>query len=169
LIAVGFSLLAFTLAGCDFGARAERMRADQARALAEAERERAEVERKHAQAQQAELERENARLRAELDEARKLLGKDVEQDDWLEQTGDFSAVTGIGTFVISYRRVYARVPELTFPKPELDPGGEVVSYEVTDRRTDGFTIKVNLIGSNDKTATMKKYKWVAKGVPAPKK
>ena len=157
LIAV-FPFLVLALAGCDAG-------------RAEAESLKAHDELRHTQGELERQKEENARLRAELEETRKQLDRNADPDNCLEQTGDFSAVTGTSTFVISYRRAYARVPELTFPKSELDPARELVVYEVTERRTDGFTIKVEQHGPRGEgwTATSKKIKWTAKGVPAPRK
>src|SRR5947209_19485796 len=95
-ITVTIPILVLALAGCDSG-RAER-------AQAEAESLRAHDELRRTQGEVECLKEENARLHRELDDARKLLGRDAAQDDWLEQTGDFAAVTSTGTFVISYRR-----------------------------------------------------------------
>ena len=54
--------------------------------------------------------------------------------------GDFSRVNGTGKYDFSYKKVYARAPELVIEVPkEASPS---IAYSVTERRLDGFTIQV---------------------------
>jgi hypothetical protein len=79
--------------------------------------------------------------------------------------GDFSRVNGSGKFDFSYKKTYARAPELVIDVPkEASPS---ISYSVTERKLDGFTIHVSglLFDNTEQLAVlMKSIKWRVTGM-----
>ncbi len=102
---------------------------------------------------------ENARLKAELETLKS--GTEEEFTDG----GDFSRVNGGGKIDFSYKKVYARPPELVIETPKAPPGFSF-GYEVTERRLDGFTVESKgRIGSKEELAEyLKNMKWRVKGM-----
>jgi hypothetical protein len=79
--------------------------------------------------------------------------------------GDFGRVNESGKFDFSYKKTYARAPELVIDVPkEASPS---ISYSVTERRLDGFTIHVSGLSFDNKeqlAVLMKSIKWRVTGI-----
>lgn len=102
---------------------------------------------------------ENARLKAELEALKS--GPEEEFTDG----GDFSRVNGWGKIDFSYKKVYARQPELVIERLKPPPGVNF-GYEITERRLDGFTVEFKgSTGSQEELAEYRKnLKWHVKGM-----
>jgi hypothetical protein len=108
---------------------------------------------------------ENARLKAEVEALKSRAGNENGAEEEFTDSGDFSRLNSLGKYDFSYKKIYARPPELVIETPKTSPPS--IGYEVTERRLDGFTIqyKSATYDSSEEFATyLKNLKWRVKGM-----